>query len=74
MKSVLRRFCSVSTEGESGVDLWQSQAVSIPGFLATNQFDSHPVAAADCAKDLTATASSSKMSKTVYSLVICIRS
>jgi hypothetical protein len=44
------------------------------GFLDTSQFDSHPVAAVDRAKDLTATASSSLMSKTVYSLVICIRS
>jgi hypothetical protein len=28
-------------------DLWQSQAVSIPGFFATNQFDNHRVAIAD---------------------------
>jgi len=26
---------------------WESQAVSIPGFLASSQFDSHPAAAAD---------------------------
>jgi hypothetical protein len=27
--------------------LWESQAVSIPGYLGTSQFDSYPVAAAD---------------------------
>jgi hypothetical protein len=31
----------------AGVDLRESQAVSIPGFLASSQFDGHPVAAAD---------------------------
>ena len=37
----------VSADIESRVYLWESQAVSIPGFLATSQFDSHPVAAVD---------------------------
>jgi len=44
------------------------------GFHVSGYATYHPVVAADSAKDLTATASSSMISKTVYSLVICIRS
>ena len=33
--------------GVRRVNLWESPTVSIPGFLVTSQFDSHPVAAAD---------------------------